>query len=208
MIDFLFMDEDLCYSCKKNKDIKYKLCDDCLKKLDYVANEFKVGETTCYSIYFYNDFMKKLIGSYKFSRNTSLCKVFAPMYEDFIIKNNFLDFDYILPSPSSKKTLRARGFDHIGSIVDIISKDLGISVLKSFKKVKNTKTQHSLDRFKRSENLKDAFSLYEILEGKKILLIDDIITTGNTVAEIVKTLKDGGSSEVVGLCLASEKSII
>ncbi|MDO5047730.1 MAG: ComF family protein [Anaerococcus sp.] len=207
MIDFLFLDKDLCYGCKKNKAIKYKLCDQCLDKFDYVANEFMVGDNPCYSIYFYNDFMKTLIGSYKFQRNTSLYEVFAKMFIDFIRDKNLVDFDYILGSPSSIKTYNKRGFDHIGIIVEELGKELGIEVLKDFKKVKNTKSQHLLDRFSRSKNLRGAFRINKDLKASRILLIDDLITTGNTVKEIIKVLKEAGAKEVISIALASERSI-
>lgn len=207
MIDFLFLDDGLCFSCKKEKIYKYKLCKDCLDKLDYVGNKFELSENTCYSLYFYNDFMKKLIADYKFTRNTSLKEVFSEMIYRFLVDNNLTDFDYILASPSSKKTVNKRGFDHINLIVDDFSDKLGIKKLDEFKKIKNTKSQHTLNRLERSENLKGAFKLDKDISGSSILLIDDLITTGNTVLEIIIELKNRGASEVVTFAICSEKSI-
>lgn len=205
MIDLLFLDRGICYACQRNPISKYNLCQDCLDKLDYLANEFKVSGNTCYSIYFYNDFMKRLIGSYKFNRNTSLADTFARMAVDFIREKSLTDFDYILASPSSRKTLNYRGFDHIGLIVDYISRQLNIKKLDNFKKIKNTKAQHTLTKEERIDNLSGAFSLDMDIEGARVLLVDDLITTANTVLEIIKELKKRKASEVVSLAIASER---
>ena len=207
MIDFLFLDEGLCFSCKKEKIYKYNLCKDCFDKLDYVGSKFELSGNACYSLYFYNDFMKKLIADYKFYRNTSLKEVFSGMIYRFLVDNNLTDFDYILASPSSKKTINKRGFDHINLIVDDFSDKLGIKKLDEFKKIKNTKSQHTLNRLERSENLKGSFKLDIDITGSSILLIDDLITTGNTVLEIIRELKNRGASEVVTLAICSERSI-
>lgn len=207
MIDFLFLDKGLCYKCKENPIEKYYLCESCLKKLDYIDIEFDLEGNTAYSLYFYNEFMKDLIANYKFSRNTSLYKVFSSMFISYIESKNLIKFDYILASPSSRETLRSRGFDHIGIIVEEINKDLGINCLKDFKKIKNTKSQHTLDRISRMDNLKDAFYLEKEIYGKKVLLVDDLITTGNTCLEIIKELKRKGARKVVCLSLATERSV-
>ena len=205
MIDLLFLDKGICYCCQREPIVKYNLCQDCLDKLDYLANEFKISGNTCYSIYFYNDFMKKLIGSYKFNRNTSLAETFAMMAVDFIRENSLTDFDYILASPSSSKTLNLRGFDHIGLIVDYISRELNIKEISDFKKIKNTRAQHTLAKEERIDNLRGAFKLNRDIEGARILLVDDLITTANTVLEIIKELKKRKAREVVSLAIASER---
>ena len=205
MIDLLFLDKGICYCCQREPIVKYNLCQDCLDKLDYLANEFKISGNTCYSIYFYNDFMKKLIGSYKFNRNTSLAETFAMMAVDFIREKSLTDFDYILASPSSRKTLNHRGFDHIGLIVDYISRELNIKEISDFKKIKNTRAQHTLAKEERIDNLRGAFKLDRDIEGARILLVDDLITTANTILEITKELKKRKAREVVSLAIASER---
>lgn len=205
MIDFLFLDKGVCYFCKKEPIEKYHLCSSCLKKLDYMAKSFKLQDNLCYSIYFYNNFMKRLIGDYKFNRNTSLYKVFGQMLYEFLLDKNLIDFDYILASPSSKETIRFRGFDHIRLIVDEANKTIKIPYLEDFEKVKNTKSQHKLNREERMENLLGAFRIDNNINGKSILLVDDLITTGNTCLEIIKELKKNGAAQVVCLSLATER---
>ena len=73
-------------------------------------------------------------------------------------------------------------------------------------KIKTTKTQSTLAAEKRRENIKDAFRLKEkqIIENKKIILFDDIATTGSTVNEISKILKENGAREVLVLVIAKD----
>ena len=183
------------------------MCKECLKKLDYVANKFKVSDYKANAVYFYNDYMKKMIGDYKFNRNTSLSKVFASILFDYARINNLFDVDYILPSPSSKNTINNRGFDHIRLITDQFIGKTDCKYLQDFKKVKNTKAQHNLDKMDRSLNLKGAFEINKDLTGKSVLLIDDLITTGNTALEIIKELEKVNIKEVIVLAITSERRI-
>lgn len=207
MINFLFLDKNICYSCKQNKIVAHFLCKDCLKKLDYVANNFNLDNYDAHAVYFYNETMKKLIGDYKFNRNTSLAKVFSSIIYDYANVNNLFDCDYILPSPSSKSTLNKRGFDHIKTITDLFIKNTGCEYLFEFKKIKNTKAQHNLNKEDRAYNLKNAFFCEKDLTGKSVLLIDDLITTGNTAMEIIKVLENCNTKEVKVLAITSERRV-
>lgn len=74
-------------------------------------------------------------------------------------------------------------------------------------KYKNTKDQSHSDKFQRSENLKDAFRTKDPrqIKDKDILIVDDIITTGSTMAEISKLLMENGAKAVRGIALTSSK---
>ncbi|MFO3717747.1 ComF family protein [Anaerococcus sp. ENR1011] len=207
VIDLLFLDKNMCYSCKQNKIVAHFLCKDCLKKLDYVANKFSLENYEAHAVYFYNESMKKLIGDYKFNRNTSLAKVFASIIYDYARVNNLFDCDYILPSPSSKSTINKRGFDHIKTITDHFIKDTECLYLNDFKKIKNTKAQHNLNKEDRAYNLIDAFSYDKDLTGKSVLLIDDLVTTGNTAMEILRVLENCNIKEVKVLAITSEHRV-
>lgn len=204
MIDLLFLDKNTCYNCKSNEIVAHFLCKDCLRKLDYVANKFKVGNYHAHAVYFYNELMKNLVADYKFNRNTSLSKVFASILYDYGRVHQLFDVDYILPSPSSKKTINKRGFDHIRMITDNFIDKTKTNYLTSFTKSQDTKAQHQLSKDERAYNLKGAFSLKDDLTGKSVLIIDDLITTGNTVKEICKELEKANVKKVTALAITSE----
>ena len=204
MIDWLFLDENTCFNCKSKEAVAHFLCEDCLKKLDYVANEFKIEKYQAHAVYFYNETMKKLIADYKFNRNTSLSKVFSSILYDYARVHNLFEVDYILPSPSSIQTINYRGFDHIKMICDYFIDDIKPSYLNTFKKERDTKAQHKLSKDERSYNLKGAFKFDGDLTGKSVLIIDDLITTGNTVKELTKVLEKSNVKEVTALAITSE----
>ena len=208
LIDYLFLDENKCNFCQEEFIYKYGLCKDCFDKLDYVDNSFLIEDYKAYSIYFYNDFFKKMIGLYKFERKTEFSRIFSDILYDYGSYKGLFDVDYILPSPSSKKTLINRGFDHIKMITDDFIGKINPIYLDGFRKVKNTEAQHNLGKEERMTNLSDAFAFDGDLSGKKVLIIDDIITTGNTSKEIIKVLKKANVEDIKILVLASERKVL
>lgn len=208
LIDYLFLDENKCNFCQEEFIYKYGLCKNCYDKLDYVDNKFLIDDYEAYSIYFYNDFFKRLIGLYKFERKTEFSRIFSKMLYEYGSYKSLFDVDYILPSPSSDKTIINRGFDHIKMITDDFIEKIPPVYLDGFKKVKNTKAQHNLDKEERMTNLSDAFSFDNDLSGKKVLIVDDIITTGNTTKEMIKVLKRANVANIKILVLASERKVL
>lgn len=207
IFDLLFLDENLCLSCKKENHNKYFLCENCLRKLDFVDNEFKILGYDTKVLYFYNNFIAHLIADYKFNRNTSLYKVFGSMFYDYLVEKSLLNFDYLLTIPSSKTVLTKRGFDHVRLMCDFFIKDTRLKYLNSFKKIKNTKAQHILSREDRELNLKNSFFIDEDLNGKSILVIDDIITSSNTMKEVIKTIEKNNPKKIEIVALASSHRV-
>jgi len=70
------------------------------------------------------------------------------------------------------------------------------------KKVKRTKNQHNLKLEQRKSNLKDAFKVAGNVKGKNILIIDDIVTSGNSLEEVARTLKKSGAEKVIAVTFA------
>lgn len=205
--DFLFLDDNLCLFCKKEEREKFFLCESCLSKLDYVDNEFEILGYNARVLYFYNSFMAHLISDYKFNRNTSLYRVFGQMIFEFLKEKNMDEFDYILTCPSSNSVLNYRGFDHVKLICDFFIKNTGMEYLKDFKKIKNTKAQHKLSLEDRAKNLKNSFEFKGDLTGKNILIFDDIITSSNTVKEIIRTIEKSNPKNIEILALASSHRV-
>lgn len=208
LIDYLFLDKNTCNFCQSEYIYKYGLCRDCYEKLDYVDNKFLLGDYETHAIYFYNEFFKKLIGLYKFERKTEFSRVLSEMVYNYGIEKNLFDVDYILPSPSSKKTLINRGFDHIRMITDDFIDQINPIYLDEFIKIKDTKAQHDLSKEDRSKNLIGAFKLDKDLTGKSVLIIDDLVTTGNTSLEIIKVLEKSNVKDIKILALASERRVL
>ncbi len=205
--DFLFLDDDLCLFCKEEEKEEYFLCESCLNKLDFVDNEFEILGHRARILYFYNPYMASLIGDYKFNRNTSIYKVFGQIVFSYIKEKSMDNFDYILTTPSSKSVVNKRGFDHVKLICEFFIKNTNMAYLKNFKKIKNTKAQHQLSREDRAKNLRNSFAFNGDLTGKNILIFDDIITSSNTVKEIIRTIEKSNPNKIEILALASSHRV-
>jgi ComF family protein len=105
------------------------------------------------------------------------------------------DYDYIMPVPIHKKKMRKRGYNQMELIGRRLSTKTGMPLeLQSLVKSVNTPPQRGLDAEDRQKNIKDSFEVSDRskIEGKRILLIDDVMTTGATINECAKVLlKDG-----------------
>jgi ComF family protein len=112
----------------------------------------------------------------------------------------------IIPVPMYLKKKRRRGFNQSEEIAKLISVSTGIPLSTTLIKTKETKPQMDLNRKERTENIKNCFAVKnkEEVENKTILLLDDVYTTGMTMDECAKVLKENGSKEVWGLSVARE----
>ena len=142
-----------------------------------------------YYIWDYNEEFKKLIFSYKYNRKKSLAKLIAGLIEEefeYIIQKEKIDF--IVSVPINKKRESERGYNQ----VDEILKQLNVNYVE-IKRVKNTEKMHKLLNEKlREENIRGSFRIGSDFDfkNKKILLVDDIITTGATLREIKNSILD------------------
>ena len=140
-----------------------------------------------YYIWDYNEEFKKLIFSYKYNRKKSLAKLIARLIEEefkFIIQKEKIDF--IVSFPINKKRENERGYNQ----VDEILKQLNVNYVE-IKRIKNTEKMHKLLNEKlREENIRGSFRIESDFDfkNKKILLVDDIITTGATLKEIKNSI--------------------
>ena len=92
-------------------------------------------------------------------------------------------------------------------ITDLFIDKTNCAYLKEFYKIKDTKAQHKIGRDQRAKNLKGAFICKKDLTEKRILLVDDLITTGFTALEIINCLEKSNVKEVVVLSITSEHRI-
>ncbi|CDG02639.1 ComF family protein [Clostridium chauvoei] len=121
-----------------------------------------------------------------------------------LIKENEILADIILYVPLSKKSLKIRGYNQAEIIAKVISEKLDIPISNTLIKVKETKEQKTLSKEERSINLINAFDIKKPsdIENKRIILIDDVLTTGATLRECEKILKKFRASTINILTVA------
>src|SRR5437879_8421273 len=107
-------------------------------------------------------------------------------------------FDIIVPVPLHATRLRERGFNQAALLAALLSAQTSISFKPLLQRVRYTTTQTALDRSERIENLHNAFRLRKNADvrGFRVLLIDDVLTTGSTLSECARVLKRAGALSV------------
>ena len=116
-----------------------------------------------------------------------------------------MDADLITWVPLSRKRLRKRGYDQAKLIAEAVSVRLGVPCVPVLRKLRNIRAQSSLqDAVQRQRNIRNVYSVSEPekIRGKRILLIDDIVTTGATLSECARTLREAGAAEVIAAAAA------
>jgi len=105
--------------------------------------------------------------------------------------------DYIVPVPLHPHRLRQRGYNQALEIARPLSRQLGLPIETGrLQRSRRTPPQQGLPSDQRSRNLRNAFGLIGQVTGARILLVDDIMTTGETVRECCRTLLQGGAEEI------------
>ena len=146
-------------------------------------------------IFLYQGIIRKMILDYKFNEQSYLYKTFV----NFLLKNkNFFEklekYDTIIPVPISNKRLKARGYNQSLLLAREISRNTSLNLKLQedcLFKIKDIIEQSKLNKEERAKNIQGVYELFneESLYNKKILLVDDIFTTGSTVNECSKVLR-------------------
>lgn len=181
------------YGKVEEKKIEYTRCKFCENKNFYFDRAISCIE--------YCDKSKVLVLSLKYYGNTYMSRYIAQVMRDKL-EFEQLSADYIIPVPLHKKRMRIRGFNQAEKIASYLSECTNIPIIDCVKRNRNTKRLYVLNKFQREKELKNAFEVKEDSEeiiGKRIILVDDIFTTGTTVNEISKKLKIYGVDEIIVL---------
>jgi competence protein ComFC len=204
----------LCDQCTKQLvPIEGECCARCSRPFEDLVEEFRKGDF-CYdcvrweeqaewngvleqniSLYIYNDFLKEVISRYKFRGDYVLSKFFGNELKK-VMKN--LEYDFLVPIPLSETRLYERGFNQAEAL--IVEAGLGhVYVLNrthSEKQSKKTRKERV-----GSDNV-FIFSNIEQILGKKVVLVDDVYTTGSTIMHAAKVLKEHGAFSISSITIA------
>lgn len=158
---------------------------------------------------FYENNLRNSLLKFKFNEKAYLSNLFI----EVIKKNdNFINcikkYDYIIPVPMHKNNKKIRGYNQTEILAKKLAEECKIKYLENvLVKIRQNKRQSTLDRKQRRENVKDVYKLNNIesIKNKKILLMDDIYTTGNTVEACKNELKKGQAQEIDILVIAKKK---
>lgn len=187
---------------------KELLCDKCSKTLPF-RGEHAVEEepfARCAAPLYYEEPARKAILDYKFKRKMGAVSCFGMLMAQCAAEHFDGEFDAITWVPVSKKRLKKRGFDQARYLTASICVDWHTEPLETLRKVVDNPAQSGIDS--PEERRANVLGVYEAVEperfaGKRLLLIDDIRTTGATLGECVRVLKEAGAKDVLCLTLAA-----
>jgi len=194
-----------CALCHQESNLG-QVCNHCQKdtflKTIWVATDYnnKILQCLIHNLKFqYIEEISSILGNLviKYLNNFEIFKKFEITSENSII----------VTVPLHKKKLLKRGFNQSDLLAQEISNYFKIPFVNLISRQKNTQTQIGLDRQARQKNVQDAFILnnYNSYKNKKIILIDDVVTTGSTLKECAKILQKNGFEEIYGLVIAQRE---
>jgi len=145
----------------------------------------------------------KIVRGFKYNYVEELSVVIEKLVSEFVEKHMdyFLNIDYVVPIPLHKKRKAEREFNQSEFIAKVVGNILHKPVVSLLTRCHNTKHQARLNREERLTNVKDAFVSSQKVSGK-ILLVDDVYTTGSTMRECACVLLKAGAYKVCGFSLA------
>lgn len=153
----------------------------------------------------YEGKVREAIHRFKFGDQPGYATAFGALMAKTIARDLAGTYDLISWIPVSHKRLRQRGYDQAMLLASSAALGLQDAAVETLKKKKDNPQQSAISDPKlRKRNVKDVYEVpdRELIQGKRILLIDDVITTGATMEEAARTLLRAGASSVVGAALA------
>jgi ComF family protein len=190
-----------CHAFVKNG--KILICDECKNDLPFTTDNGrqKVPHlSVCVAPLRYEKDVKDSLHRFKFAGCTGYAKAYAPYVAECIRDAIGTEFDILSFVPVSRKRKKHRGYDQSVLLAKEVGKLLGVCPIRTLRKVRNNPPQSLTERVdERRKNVSDVYRAFRPrrFAGKRVLLLDDIITTGSTVSECAKTLKSAGAKEVL-----------
>jgi len=203
----------VCADCWENLNIlPHPLCPLCRAFLNQSQDAFakmrrcpNCAESSLslnWSLGLFDPFYQTLIHYFKYKRKISLGKKLGRRLGEILKQDGFLkEYDCLIPVPLHPSRERERGYNQSKILAEEISKLCSLPLLdKVLLRKKKTKDQTNLLPEERERNVKGAFRVSDnlVLKGKRVLLVDDVMTTGATLEECSKVLKEAGAKEVAG----------
>lgn len=225
ILDILY--PPICFVCEKllnGNEKNRRICDNCLnfiplnntlfcpecrarlaenKKICHENSLYLLAAAASYN----NEMVQKLIWNLKYNRQTIAAYPLVEILNKYL---NSLNFDFknhiIIPIPLSSQRERQRGFNQSQEIAKLLSLKTGLKIIdEALVRTKNTKPQtETMDWNERKINIEGCFKIKnpDLIKKQKIILLDDVSTSGATLTEAAKTLKIAGAKKIIGLVVA------
>jgi len=211
-----------CVLCEKHGSFLCQACEESLPRADgrrcdvcwlpmrgaacEACAEHPTANTRLRSVYRYEGGVRTLVHAFKFRGQSSLAKTLAARLAA-AYGGHGLEVDVLVPVPLSAARKRGRGYNQAALLAHELSREIGVPVVGTLRKTRNAPPQtQSATAEERRSNVIGAFGVErpDEVAGRRVLLIDDVATTGATLNACAAELLEAGAGEVSGLTLARE----
>ena len=199
-----------CVFCRRLTRGEDRICPLCARSLPETktaaCQHFPQLEKCCSPLFYVDDVRSSLL-RYKFGG----ASFYADVYGEYLLKcidENAISCDSITWVPLSRRRLRRRGYDQARLLAESLAERSGHPCQMLLRKVRNNPAQSRTGSAeKRKKNVQGVYEALDGIElkGKRILLVDDIVTTGATLSECARVLKAAGAAQVRAVTLARRK---
>ena len=185
-----------------------KWCDKCTEALPFTINSGRQeGDSYdfCISPLYYKSVVRKSILRFKFKGASAYASAYGKILAECIREQSDINYDIISWVPLSGKRKRTRGYDQAMLLALATALELGDVAAETLTKPHDVRAQSEIsDKDERHANISGAYKVAdaELIEGKCVLLIDDIVTTGSTLSECTRVLLAAGATRIVCAALA------
>lgn len=187
---------DLCHDCRQNAE-------------PFPGNKTKIPFIAHWTaLWYYKDNVRASIHRFKFGNRRHYAGVYGRLLALRLIESNFAQVDLVTWVPVSTLRKFRRGYDQSRLLAQALGKELSLPVFQVLKKVRHTPPQSTLGHApQRRANVLGAYRIADPskVAGKRILLLDDVVTTGATASECAKVLLTAGAKEVLLATIAVAK---
>jgi ComF family protein len=213
VLDALF--PPVCLNCRaalvEDAEKKNLLCKTCSESIPVYKTTFIKGGIPLMAVSSYeNDALKNLIHYFKYESFLALSEPIRELISRYLknldLKQSASGNIAVLPIPLHKVRMRRRGFNQSQIVAKILAEELNAPLINILQRTRNTAQQiHIKDRDERRKNVRGSFSIMggaAHFGNTKIILVDDVYTSGATIKEAVRTLKKAGAKEITAFVLA------
>lgn len=191
------------------KDEETDICGHCRRSIPRLEQPVKRGSffEACHSLYDYEDKVADAVKRFKFRGRSQYAVCFGSLIAMELLRRN-VEFDYITWAPVSRRRRRKRGYDQGQLLAKQIARDLQMPCGRALEKIRDNPPQSTRkDVAARQGNVLNVYRGVntEQWKGKRVLVVDDVITSGATLSECCRILKTAGAGSLVCASFAAAK---
>ena len=191
---FLSREEtDICHHCRQNTP-------------EWEKSKFRLSFVAGWTgLWYYKDTVRDSLIRYKFRGLSCYGPAYGRALAMHLRQKGFAETDVLTYVPVAPLRRLIRGYDQVELLADAVGKELGIPAVRTLRKIRNTPPQSGFkDISHRRANVLGAYRIPnpDLVRGKRILLLDDVITTGATASECARMLLTAGAKEVCCAAIA------